>query len=195
MLGFFVFGSQLAISVKSLRKPLFVFSFTFFPPFPSFVIPTFSPDFLLIPRQWVHLFTPFNDLVLSCGVFSAGSHSSVFERFASLCFWAFVYGKGDEAGMMEDTLICEGPASLPGAGESMFAMEIRAFSCYLPLGSLVSTLEKVLDGEVVKKRWTRGRNPTYIISFALSIFGRWYPLLTGIRYSRVLLVVSHLSFP
>lgn len=37
----------------------------------------------------------------------------MFERFASLCFWAFVYGKGNDAEVIEGTLICEDPASCP----------------------------------------------------------------------------------
>lgn len=57
-----------------------------------------------------------------------GSQASLFGRFAPLCLWAFVCGKGDRVGAMEDILICfpsgEGPGFLPGAGESTFAVEV-----------------------------------------------------------------------
>lgn len=150
-----VFGSQLAISVKTLRESLLSFSFTFFLPFPSFVVSTFSPAFLLIPLQWAHLCTPFNDLFLLFGVSFEGSDSSMFERFASL-FLGFCLWKGEWCRSDRRYPYLWRSCFLPGAGESTFAAEIWAFSCYLPLGSRVSTLEKVLDREVVKKRWNSG---------------------------------------
>lgn len=51
----------------------------------------------------------------------------VFERFASLCFRAFVYGKGDEAGVKEDTLICEDLAACPELVNSRLLWKFEHF--------------------------------------------------------------------
>lgn len=129
--GGVAFGPRPSISVNSVHRVLPRVLLHFLPSpslFRYFHFLTFSPPFLLIPPQCVHLFPPFNSPFFSFSVFSAGSHSSVFGRFAPLCLWAFVCGKGDRVAVREDTLICvpsgQGPGFLPGAGESRFAVGV-----------------------------------------------------------------------
>lgn len=118
-------------------------------PFPVLLFPLshFLPPVLLFPPQCVHRFPPLNDPFFSPGVFSAGSRYSMFGRFAPVFVSGLLsVGGGWSRSDGRCRLICfpwgEGPGLLPGWGRITFPVEAAAFSCYLPFGSLLSTLEK-----------------------------------------------------